>query len=156
MRLGWAVVTGKVNPSGRLPVSWPRSVGGIGAQTPYLQQFQLHHNEAYQDAPSSPFFPFGYGLSYSNFSIGVPVLSTQRCKATDTILDINTNPPFTNSTHDNDTSTSRETSTAGTHMITIQSSSTEPRCSGIRPWADLGRSGLERRGGSRNSLNHII
>ena len=69
------LMTGKVNPSGRLPISWPRSVGGIGAQTPYLQQFQLHHNEAYQDAPSSPLFPFGYGLSYSNFSIGVPVLS---------------------------------------------------------------------------------
>jgi beta-glucosidase len=79
------LITGKANPSGRLPVAWPRSVGGIGVQSPYLQQYQLHNAEAYQDAPNKPLFPFGYGLSYSNFSLSTPVLSKQRCNANDTI-----------------------------------------------------------------------
>ena len=36
------LLSGVVNPSGHLSVAWPRSVGGIGSQVPYLQQFALH------------------------------------------------------------------------------------------------------------------
>lgn len=50
---------GAVNPSGRLSVAWPRSVGGIGSQVPYLQQFALHYREQYQDEPTTPLFRFG-------------------------------------------------------------------------------------------------
>jgi beta-glucosidase len=73
------LLSGAVNPSGHLSVSWPRSVGGLGSQTPYLQQLQLHWRETYQEEPSTPLFRFGHGLSYSNFTLGSPqLLSLQR------------------------------------------------------------------------------
>jgi beta-glucosidase len=46
---------GKANPSGRLPVSWPKD----------SSTFPLAHNEPGQ--PYDPRYPFGYGLSYSRF-----------------------------------------------------------------------------------------
>ena len=46
------LLTGTVNPSARLSVAWPRSVGGIGSQVPYLQQYALHYREQYQDEPT--------------------------------------------------------------------------------------------------------
>jgi beta-glucosidase len=48
---------GKVNPSGRLPVSWPKS----SAQLP------LAYNE--RGKPYDPRYPFGYGLSYTRFDL---------------------------------------------------------------------------------------
>ena len=55
-------------PAGRLPFSWPRSVG----QVPILYSHTLSHepqNQAsrYWDEPSTPLFPFGHGLSYTRF-----------------------------------------------------------------------------------------
>jgi beta-glucosidase len=49
---------GKVNPSGRLPVSWPKDAS----------QFPLAYNEA--GKPYDPRYPFGYGLSYTRFKLG--------------------------------------------------------------------------------------
>jgi beta-glucosidase-like glycosyl hydrolase len=65
------VLTGAVNPSGRLPVTLPRDVG----------QLPLHHDMRargerseiygdYIDGPSSPLFAFGHGLSYTTFDYG--------------------------------------------------------------------------------------
>lgn len=63
------VLTGKVNPSGRLPVSMPRSVGqvpnfaGSRAGGDYAMLFG-----DYSDSPTSPLFAFGHGLSYTKFA----------------------------------------------------------------------------------------
>ncbi|HLI05627.1 MAG TPA: glycoside hydrolase family 3 N-terminal domain-containing protein [Ktedonobacteraceae bacterium] len=63
------VLTGKVNPSARLPVSMPRSVG----QVPTHVGFRAGGDIAmlfgdYIDSPTSPLFAFGHGLSYTTFT----------------------------------------------------------------------------------------
>jgi beta-glucosidase len=68
------VLFGDANPSGHLPVSWPRSAG----QLPLYYNHNLTQNpetspdfkSRYWDLPSTPLYPFGYGLSYTNFSFG--------------------------------------------------------------------------------------
>jgi beta-glucosidase len=66
------VLFGDANPSGHLPVSWPRSAG----QLPLYYNHNLTQNpetapnfkSRYWDLPSTPLYPFGYGLSYTTFS----------------------------------------------------------------------------------------
>ncbi|HSU99508.1 MAG TPA: glycoside hydrolase family 3 N-terminal domain-containing protein [Roseiarcus sp.] len=74
------VLTGKFNPTGRLPLSWPRHVGQVPivynerpAGRPYAPG--VHYSSTYLDAPPTPQFPFGHGLSYTRFA-----LSDLRCE----------------------------------------------------------------------------
>ena len=57
------VLFGKVNPSGKLAVTIPRSVG----QLPCYYDHKPSRFRKYVLANSSPLFPFGYGLSYTNY-----------------------------------------------------------------------------------------
>jgi len=69
------LLMGDANPGGKLPVTWPRSVGQI--PTYYAQnltQIPRELSTRYWDASSAPLYPFGYGLSYSSFSVGNPRL----------------------------------------------------------------------------------
>ncbi len=69
------VITGKYNPSGKLPMTFPRSVGQIPI---YYNQFSTGRQEKqphvfwshYIDEENTPLYPFGYGLSYTNFEYG--------------------------------------------------------------------------------------
>ena len=68
------VVYGRVNPSGKLTMTFPRNVGqiplyynmkngGRPAKTDSYKRF----SSCYMDSPNSPLYPFGYGLSYTTF-----------------------------------------------------------------------------------------
>jgi beta-glucosidase len=65
------LLMGDANPGGKLPVTWPRSVGQVPlyyAQN--LTQIPDELDTRYWDASSAPLYPFGYGLSYSTFKVG--------------------------------------------------------------------------------------
>jgi beta-glucosidase len=68
------VLTGRFNPTGRLPVSWPRLVGQVPIfyrQRPTGRPTKAgeHFSSSYIDVPATPQFPFGHGLSYSRFAL---------------------------------------------------------------------------------------
>ncbi|MDH3745830.1 MAG: beta-glucosidase BglX, partial [Acidobacteriota bacterium] len=76
------VLFGRINPSGKLPVSFPRHVGqeplyynakNTGRPGPSDMVFWSH----YTDAPNTPLFAFGHGLSYTSFEVSEPRLSAE-------------------------------------------------------------------------------
>jgi beta-glucosidase len=81
------ILFGDYNPSGKLPVTFPRSAGQIpiyyshkntgrpysGANDEPLNQRM--YVSKYRDVPNSPLYPFGFGLSYSTFVYGDILLS---------------------------------------------------------------------------------
>lgn len=68
------VLFGDVNPGGKLPVSFPRSVG----QLPLFYNRKPTAMRGYLFASNRPLFPFGHGLSYTTFSYSAPTVSPAR------------------------------------------------------------------------------
>ena len=62
------VVFGRVNPGGKLPVSVARDVG----QLPMFYNHKPTARRGYLFDTTKPLYPFGYGLSYTSFTIGAP------------------------------------------------------------------------------------
>lgn len=79
------VLSGGVEPGGRLPVSWPASIGQIPIyyserRTGRPANSASHYSSKYLDIPAEPHFPFGHGLSYTafrfdNLRTGRPVMA---------------------------------------------------------------------------------
>ncbi len=81
------VLLGKVNPSGKLPMSFPRSVGQVpvyynhyNTGRPANSPTNRNYVSAYIDLDNGPAYPFGYGLSYTTFSYTPITLSATTLK----------------------------------------------------------------------------
>lgn len=82
------VLFGDYNPSARLPMTFPRSVGQIpiyysakNTGRPYTGNYSEPasdrvYRSKYRDVPNSPLYPFGYGLSYTTFAYSPVTLNT--------------------------------------------------------------------------------
>ncbi|MGH7600885.1 MAG: glycoside hydrolase family 3 C-terminal domain-containing protein, partial [bacterium] len=83
------VLFGDANPSGKLPVTFPRSVGQIPIYYNYKNTgrpaTEYKFTSKYLDVPNTPLYPFGYGLSYTTFSYSNLRLSTAKIKMPDSL-----------------------------------------------------------------------
>lgn len=86
------VLFGDYNPSGKLPMTFPREVGQIpiyynhfSTGRPAKNENATNYVSAYIDLKNSPKFPFGYGLSYTKFDYSGLKLSSIKIKSSETI-----------------------------------------------------------------------
>ncbi|WP_053178396.1 beta-glucosidase BglX [Pseudomonas kilonensis] len=77
------VLFGDYNPSGKLPITFPRSVGQIPTYynhlsigRPFTPGKPGNYTSQYFDDTTGPLYPFGYGLSYTEFSLSDMALSS--------------------------------------------------------------------------------
>ncbi|CAI8738871.1 beta-D-glucoside glucohydrolase, periplasmic [Pseudomonas sp. IT-P253] len=77
------VLFGDYNPSGKLPISFPRSVGQIPTYynhlsigRPFTPGKPGNYTSQYFDDTTGPLFPFGFGLSYTDFNLSGMALSS--------------------------------------------------------------------------------
>lgn len=87
------VLYGKVNPSGKITMSFPQNVGQVplfynhkntGRPLPDGKWFQKFRSN-YLDVSNDPLYPFGYGLSYTQFEYGKPTINKLQMNKKDTI-----------------------------------------------------------------------
>jgi len=86
------VLLGDYNPSGKLPMTFPREVGQIpiyynhySTGRPAKNESETNYVSAYIDLKNSPKYPFGYGLSYTKFNYTNLKLSSTKIKSNETI-----------------------------------------------------------------------
>jgi len=84
------VLFGDVNPSGKLPITFARSVGQVPIYYGYRNSGrpatgQNPYESTYLDLPSTPAYAFGFGLSYTTFAYSAPQLSTERLASTQSL-----------------------------------------------------------------------
>jgi beta-glucosidase len=88
------VLFGDYNPSGKLPMTFPRTVGQVpiyynhkNTGRPYHGDYneplsQRIYQSKYRDIKNTPLYPFGYGLSYTTFEYSDVTLSSDKMNST--------------------------------------------------------------------------
>ena len=87
------VLYGDYNPAGRLPITFPRSMGQIPIYYSHLNTGRAYENQksklylsSYIDEENTPRYAFGYGLSYTNFQYSNLQLSDSTMNEKDSIV----------------------------------------------------------------------
>ncbi|WP_418886657.1 beta-glucosidase BglX [Gilliamella apicola] len=90
------VLFGDYNPSGKLPMSFPYNVGQIPVYYSHLNTGRPRGTEnmgkyttSYFDSPNEPLFPFGFGLSYTDFNIDFVLSNTEMTKDSEIVVTAN-------------------------------------------------------------------
>jgi len=84
------VLTGRVSPSGRTPITWPRALGQIPIfysqrNSGRPENPSDHFTSKYLDSPNAPLFPFGFGLTYGRFAYANMTVSPETATLEDVI-----------------------------------------------------------------------
>ena len=86
------VLFGKYNPSGRLPMTFPRTEGQIpiyynylNTGRPSLSEADRSYTSGYMDLPKTPEYAFGHGLGYGAVIYGVPQVSNASPKGNESV-----------------------------------------------------------------------
>ncbi len=85
------VLFGEYNPSGKLPVTFPRTVGQVPIyynhkNTGRPGNEKNRYTSKYLDLPLTPLYPFGYGLSYTTFNYSDVTLSNSKITNKDSLV----------------------------------------------------------------------
>lgn len=115
------IVSGRYNPSGRLPITFPMSTGQIPIYYNRRNSGRRGTQGIYKDMSSDPLYTFGYGLSYSSFEYSDIQLSASEITA-DTALEVKVSVKNTSDTDG---------------METVQLYICDPYCSIARPVREL-------------------
>ena len=86
------VLFGTVNPGGKLSATFPRSIGQIPLYynhkptgRPFDGTGAAKFKSNYLDSPNEPLYPFGFGLSYTQFEYGTPTVNKNKLKGNETL-----------------------------------------------------------------------
>jgi beta-glucosidase len=75
------VLFGKISPSGKLPITFPKSLDQLPAYENYAMK-----GRTYKYMNEDPLYPFGFGLSYTNFTYGEAKVSSKKMTKKDNLL----------------------------------------------------------------------
>ncbi|NDV84597.1 beta-glucosidase BglX [Bacteroides sp. 51] len=79
------ILSGRINPSGKLSITFPYSTGQIPIYYNHRQSARPHQGK-YQDIPSTPLYEFGHGLSYTTFEYSDITLSADKINRGDKLI----------------------------------------------------------------------